>query len=55
MHCVRVREAAELGELDVLIEQKAQFDKRLTLESKWTNVQKNVYKLARSPSYSVRV
>ena len=29
-----VREAAELGELDALIEQQAQFCKRLTLKNK---------------------
>jgi hypothetical protein len=41
-----VREAAELGELDVLIEQQAQFGRRLTLKHKWTNEQKNVYGLS---------
>ena len=51
----KVREAAELGELDVLIEQQAQFGRRLTLKNKWINEQKNVYKSARSSSYSVRV
>ena len=50
-----VREAAELGELDALIEQQAQFGRRLTLKNKWTNEQKNVYNSARSSSYSVRV
>ena len=30
----KVREAAELGELDVLIERQAQFGRRLTLRSK---------------------
>jgi hypothetical protein len=30
----KLREAAELGELDVLIEQQAQFGRRLTLKSK---------------------
>ena len=30
----KVREAAELGELDVLIEQQAQFGRRLTLKNK---------------------
>ena len=30
-------EAAELGELDVLIEQQAQFGRRVTLKNKWTN------------------
>jgi hypothetical protein len=30
----KLREAAELGELDVLIEQQAQFGKRLTLKNK---------------------
>ena len=39
----KVREAAELGELDVLIEQQAQFGRRLTLKNRWTNEQKNVY------------
>ena len=33
----KVREAAELGELDALIEQQAQFGRRLTLKNKWTN------------------
>ena len=41
-----VREAAELGELDVLIEQQAQFGRRVTLKNKWTNEQKNVYGLS---------
>jgi hypothetical protein len=41
----KVREAAELGELDALIEQQAQFGRRLTLKNKWTNVKKNVYGL----------
>ena len=31
---VKVREAAELGELDTLIEQQAQFGRRLTSKSK---------------------
>ena len=30
----KVREAAELGELDVLIEQQAQFGRRVTLKNK---------------------
>jgi len=30
----KVREATELGELDVLIEQQAQFGRRLTLKNK---------------------
>ena len=51
----KVREAAELGELDALIEQQAQFGRRLTLKNKWTNGQKNVYNSARSSLYSVRV
>ena len=51
----KVREAAELGELDALIEQQAQFGRRLTLKNKWTNEQKNVYNSARSSSHSVRV
>ena len=40
-----VREAAELGELDALIEQQAQFGRRVTQKNKWTNEQKNVYRL----------
>ena len=51
----KLREAAELGELDALIEQQAQFGRRLTLKNKWTNEQNNVYNFARSSSYSVRV
>ena len=54
----KVREAAELGELDALIEQQAQFGRRLTLKNKWTertNEQKNVYNSARSSSYNVQV
>jgi len=31
------RKAAELGELDALVEQQAQFGRRLTLKNKWTN------------------
>jgi hypothetical protein len=50
-----LREAAELGELDTLIEQQAQFGRRVTQKNKWTNEQKNVYNSARSSSYSVRV
>ena len=49
----KLREATELGDLDVLIEQQAQFGRRLTLKNKWTNEQKNVYKSARSSSYTV--
>ena len=30
----KLREAAELGELDVLVEQQAQFGRRLTLKNK---------------------
>ncbi len=48
-------EAAELGELDALIEQQAKFGRRLTLKNKWTNEQKSVYNLGRSSSYSVQV
>ena len=51
----KVREAAELGELDVLIEQQAQFGRRVTLKNKWTSKQKSVYNSARSSSYSVGV
>ena len=51
----KVREAAELGELDALIERQAQFGRRLTLKNKWTNEQKNVYNSARSSSYNVQV
>ena len=50
----KVREAAELGELDALIEQQAQFGRRLTLKNKWKNEQKNVYNLERSSSYNVQ-
>ena len=32
----KVREAAELGELDTLIEQQAQFGRRVTQKNKWT-------------------
>jgi hypothetical protein len=32
--------------LDTLIEQQAQFGRRLTLKNKWTNEQKNVYGLS---------
>ena len=45
-------EAAELGELDTLIEQQAQFSRRLTLKNKWIKEEKNVYNLARSSSYT---
>ena len=54
----KVREASELGELDALIEQQAQFGRRLTLKNKWTertNEQKNVHNSARSSSYNVQV
>ena len=40
---VKVREAAEHGELDALIEKQAQFGRRVTQKNKWTNEQKNVY------------
>jgi hypothetical protein len=43
----KVRETAEIGELDALIEQQALFGRRLTL--------KNVYNSARSSPYSMRV
>ena len=42
----KVREAAELGELDALIEQQAQFGRCLTRKNKRTNEQKNVYGLS---------
>ena len=42
----KVREAVELGELDALIEQQAQFGRRLSLKNKWTKEQKNVYGLS---------
>ena len=32
----KLREAAELGELDALIEQQAQFGRRVTQKNKWT-------------------
>ena len=51
----KVWEATELGDLGALIEQQAQFGRRLTLKNKWTNEQKNVYTFARSSSYCVRV
>ena len=37
----KAREAAEIVELDALIEQQAQFGRRLTLKNKWT--EKRVY------------
>ena len=40
---VKVREAVENGELDTLIEQQAQFGRRVTQKNKWTNEQKNVF------------
>ena len=33
----KVREAAELGELDALIEQQEQYGRRMTQKNKWTN------------------
>ena len=42
----KIREAADLGELDALIEQQAQFGRRVTQKKKWTNEQKNVYGLS---------
>ena len=42
----KVREAAELGELDALIEKQAHFGRRLSLKNKWTEEQKNVYGLS---------
>ena len=48
----KVRDAAELGELDALIEQQA-FGRRVTQKNKRMNEQKNVY--ARSSSYTVQV
>ena len=49
----KVREAAELSELDALIEKQAQFGRRVTQKNKWTNEQKNVLVLACSSSYNV--
>ena len=49
----KVREAAELGELDALIEKQAQFGRRVTQKNKWTNEQKNVLVSACSSSYNV--
>ena len=37
----KVREAAELGELDALIEKQAQFGRVVTQKSKWTKEQKS--------------
>ena len=51
----KVREAAEAGELDALIEQQAQFGRRVTQKNKWTNEQKNVLGSVCSSSYSVQV
>ena len=42
----KVREAADLGELDALIEKQAQFGRRVTQKNKWTNEQKSVYGLS---------
>ena len=42
----KVREAAELGELDALIEQQEQYGRRMTQKNKWTNEQKEVYGLS---------
>ena len=50
----KVREAAELGELDALIEKQAQFGRRVTQKNKWTNEQKNVLVSACSSSYNVQ-
>ena len=50
----KVREAAELGELDALIEQQVQFGRRVTQKNKWTNEQKNVLVSAFSSSYNVQ-
>ena len=50
----KVREAAELGELDAVIEKQAQFGRRATQKNKWTNEQKNVLVSACSSSYNVQ-
>ena len=50
----KVREAAELGELDALIEKQAQFGRRVTQKNKWTNEQKYVFVSACSSSYNVQ-
>ena len=50
----KVREAAELDELDALIEKQAHYDRRVTQKNKWTNEQKNVLVSACSSSYNVQ-
>ena len=50
----KVREAAELGELDALIEKQARFGRRVTQKNKWTREQKNVLVSACSSSYNVQ-
>ena len=42
----KVRDAVEAGELDALIEKQSQFGRRVTQKNKWTNEQKNVYRLS---------
>ena len=42
----KVREAAELGELDAVIEKQAHYGRRVTQKNKWTKEQKNVYGLS---------
>lgn len=49
----KVHEPIELGELDVPIEQQAQFGRRVTLKNEGTNEQKNVYNSTSFSSYTV--
>ena len=49
----KVREAAELGELDALIEKQAQFGRRVTQKNKWTKEDNDVSVSVCSSSYNV--
>jgi hypothetical protein len=49
-----VREAAEHGELDALIEKQAQFGRRVTQKNKWTERTEERVVKARSSSYNVQ-
>ena len=50
----KVREAAELGELDALIEKQAQFGRRVTQKNKWQVKWRTCLVKARSSSYNVQ-
>ena len=50
----KVREAAEYGELDTLIEQQAQFGRRVTQKNKWQVILRTCLVKARSSSYNVQ-